>query len=275
MSRFNLPVLRGTPPLSAADLVRLSLHAEEIYCAALSSRASFEFGLALLADDLPDMHTANHVRDIALPNGLSAAQVVAAVAATFAQRQLTCYEWSFADGAVPAPLVGPLEAAGHTRVAEALWTLCQPADLPARADLMVIPGRASFAKLRELAEDAERAWGETRPHWLAQYASCAERHLDDPQVDSLLALDGDRPVGTVSIVLAGQIGFLVELYVHPRHLRRHVGATLLSRAIELAARSRVRALTLFCDEGNTPAERLYERAGFIRAGRIETMRLKG
>jgi ribosomal protein S18 acetylase RimI-like enzyme len=61
------------------------------------------------------------------------------------------------------------------------------------------------------------------------------------------------------------------LYVHPGHVRKGVGRTLLGAAVEAAERSRARHVLLFCEEGNEAARAMYERAGFAVVGRRERM----
>jgi ribosomal protein S18 acetylase RimI-like enzyme len=50
-----------------------------------------------------------------------------------------------------------------------------------------------------------------------------------------------------------------------------VGRTLLGAAVEVAARSRVRHLLLFCEEQHAAAQAMYEKAGFVVVGGRERL----
>lgn len=87
----------------------------------------------------------------------------------------------------------------------------------------------------------------------------------------LVAEDSDGPVGTVQVVLAQpenqpHRGDLSKMLVHRRGRRRGIGAALM-RAAEDAARAAGKTL-LVLDTASAEAERVYERAGWIRVGTI-------
>ena len=274
MSRFNLPVMKTHAAATPEDLLRLAIHAEEIFEVMLGNRASFDFGLAIFSEELSRITSANQVRDVMMTPEISPEQMVEQVDTLFAAQRLACRQWSFSNGRVPEVLRELLEPRGfHVRKSH-LYELKSPRNFArARKDLTVIPGRASFGKLMELDESAERAWGTTSEKSLVQYREAAIRSLDDPQVDNLLALDGQTPVGTSYLVTAGECGLIDNLYVHPHHERKHVATTLLERLIELAARSRLRHLMLFCDDDNTAARALYEGVGFVPVCPAEVLQL--
>lgn len=64
------------------------------------------------------------------------------------------------------------------------------------------------------------------------------------------------------------IWYIHVLAVHPNHGRRGIGSRLLAEAEEYARHAGVRALRLYVWEGNSPAIRAYEKAGYacIRKG---------
>lgn len=87
----------------------------------------------------------------------------------------------------------------------------------------------------------------------------------------LVAEDAAGPVGTVQVVLAQpenqpHRGDLSKMLVHRRGRRRGIGAALM-RAAERAARAAGKTL-LVLDIASAEAERLYERAGWVRVGTI-------
>jgi ribosomal protein S18 acetylase RimI-like enzyme len=269
MSRFNLPLLKSqSKAQSPDDLVRLAIHAEEIYESAPAEKESLDFGLAVFSKEFSNITGANHVRDVSTKIETPPEEMIAQVEDFYRARDLICRQWIFDTALVPEKFRAPLEARGFAFKKSNLHRLETPGRFEnARRDLTVIPGRASFAKLQELEDSCERAWGTTNETTLAQCKAASIRYLDDPQVDNLLILDGQTPVATAYLVTAGECGMIQELYVHPHHVRKHIATTLMERIIELAARSRLRHVLLFCDDGNTAAQALYEKSGFkiIRA----------
>jgi [ribosomal protein S18]-alanine N-acetyltransferase len=59
---------------------------------------------------------------------------------------------------------------------------------------------------------------------------------------------------------------LLNLAVHPDHRREGVAGLLVAELIEAARKERCRGITLEVRTRNTPARKLYERAGFLQAG---------
>jgi acetyltransferase len=88
----------------------------------------------------------------------------------------------------------------------------------------------------------------------------------------LVARDGSEIVGTTQLDLCGRSNGLhraevMKVMVHPSRQSQGIGAQLM-RAVELeAAREGRTTLVLDTREGE-PSERLYDKAGFIRAGSI-------
>jgi ribosomal protein S18 acetylase RimI-like enzyme len=250
-----------------------SLHAETIFEGTLGEQVMLDCGVAVIGDDLPLVHMAHQVRDVKLPEGMKAADAVAEVEGVFAQHRAACHTWVGVGGKVDASL---REALGERFqvVASELWSLAEPKAERRRQDLTVVPGRSSFAALRQLHHDCALAepWG--KDDVAEQMGTVAERVLDDPRVDCILALDDARPVGSIYVATAGELGLIASLDVHPEHRRRGIGMTLLERAMELAARSRLRQVTLFCKTANGGARALYRAAGFVPAGTAETLKLK-
>ena len=107
--------------------------------------------------------------------------------------------------------------------------------------------------------------GKARRWWEGALASHAagEREI-------FAALDGDRLVGSVQLILAGQenqafradIG---KLLVHSSVRRRGIGADLMLAA-EARALARGRTLLTLDTETGSAGERLYQRLGWTRFG---------
>ena len=86
-------------------------------------------------------------------------------------------------------------------------------------------------------------------------------------------VDG-RVVGTVGAgagELAGSAA-LTALWVEPGFRGQGVGAALVGAVIEWARAQRYERVVLWVTEANPTAERLYERLGFTRTGRVTEVR---
>ena len=98
------------------------------------------------------------------------------------------------------------------------------------------------------------------------------RALEGPWRVLLVARDGPEIVGTTQLELCARSNGLhraevMKVMVHPSRQSQGIGVQLM-RAIELeAAREGRTTLVLDTREGG-PSERLYEKAGFLRAGSI-------
>jgi len=130
------------------------------------------------------------------------------------------------------------------------------------ADVLIdcVAGGASVSFMRPLSR--ERAVGFWRG--VAQGVASGERAL-------LVAEDGQGVCGTVQLVLAQpenqpHRADLSKMLVHRRARRRGLGAALMSAA-EAAARECGKTL-LVLDTASAEAERLYQRAGWVRVGAI-------
>jgi ribosomal protein S18 acetylase RimI-like enzyme len=142
--------------------------------------------------------------------------------------------------------------------------LVQPAgaaDARALAGLLVdvVQGGASVGFLADLTVDEAERW------WAAHLAREGQRVL--------VARDGDELLGTGTLVLASQPngrhrGEIAKLLVSPRARRRGVGRLLLG-ALEDAAREEHRTLLVLDTVTGSPAQRLYESAGWSVVGVVE------
>lgn len=85
-----------------------------------------------------------------------------------------------------------------------------------------------------------------------------------------LALDADRPVGTVAIWHDAHQPddeiYLIGMWVSASVRGRGVGDLLVSTALDAAGEAGFRCVRLEVAEENLPAMRLYERHGFARDG---------
>jgi len=124
----------------------------------------------------------------------------------------------------------------------------------------------------------------TQEHELAPDAAKQERALrlilEDAAIGRIyVAREGECVLGmvnimrTVSTAEGGPAGHLEDFVVRPELRGKGLGARLLAHAIERARADGLLRLVLLTDGDNTDAQRLYERAGFVRSGMLP-MRLR-
>ena len=106
------------------------------------------------------------------------------------------------------------------------------------------------------------------------------RILRDPSIGRIyVARRGARVLGMVSILRTvstaegGPAGHLEDLVVQPDCRGRGLGSRLLAYAVRRSRAAGLRRLILLTDGDNFNAQRLYERAGFVRSGMLP-MRLR-
>lgn len=131
------------------------------------------------------------------------------------------------------------------------------------ADLLVdtVHGGASIGFLAPLDRAAAVAWWEERVNAVAAGGLAV-----------WVARDGDRVVGTVGLVFPDKPNSrhraeLVKLMVHRDDRGQGLGRALLATAERAAADAGITLLHLDTETGS-PAERLYDRAGWTRIGTI-------
>ena len=134
-----------------------------------------------------------------------------------------------------------------------------PADFPGMADLMARSIRA-LGPERYTPEQVE-LWA-SAAHDGERFRAMVERGL------ILVAEDGSRLLGFGAIT---PTGYLTALYVHPEHVRRGIGSTLLTRLVEEARQSGVHRIHT---EASDFARGLLIQAGF-QPDAEETVRRKG
>jgi acetyltransferase len=88
----------------------------------------------------------------------------------------------------------------------------------------------------------------------------------------LVARDGSEIVGTTQLDLCGRSNGLhraevMKVMVHPARQSQGIGMRLM-QAVELEAKREGRTTLVLDTREGEPSERLYEKAGFIKAGSI-------
>jgi ribosomal protein S18 acetylase RimI-like enzyme len=261
-----LPILHVVHAPDAATLVRYFHQTESNWTAHLAEPEVLACGTAYASAELGNVHQANRVLDAALPAGMGAAEAFELVANYFAERKSRCRQWVMNPSATPAqtaPLVEYLLSHGHAARAESILSMdrisahgIKPVSLP----LQIIPARASFKHARMLLEQC--AADDREP----QLTDAGLMHLDDPHYDALLALHEGKAVAMAGVLSAGEIARIAQVFVSPAHRRRGVGSTMLSRALEICARSLHKHIFLSVRPDQSPAAALYRQFGFRELG---------
>ena len=92
------------------------------------------------------------------------------------------------------------------------------------------------------------------------------------RVQLVAEVDGEI-AGTVGVLDEGdEIAEIVSMWVAPSRRRQGVGEALIVAAVAEAERQGASVVRLWVADGNGPAERLYERQGFHRTGRVQPVR---
>jgi ribosomal protein S18 acetylase RimI-like enzyme len=260
-----LPVLQITPR-SNDDLVRLFHRTELHWTRSLGEETALSCGTAFTNPQLPNLYDGNRILDAALPEGMSPEDAVHEADAHYQNRGTRCWRWVLnpsAPTATTTPLADHFLSAGAKRVAADILHLAgRPAPIEEVPGLTIIPARASFRHARALAEEAAKRWNEP------QVAEAHMLQLDDPQWDALLALRDGRPVGGIGVLSVGDVGRIDEVFVSETARRQGIGRTLMSRALEICARSLFKHVLLSVDPQNAAAMALYASIGFRKVGEI-------
>lgn len=140
----------------------------------------------------------------------------------------------------------------------------RPEDLPQLVELLGI----LFAQEHELTPDAVKQERGVR------------RILADPSIGRIYVIrDGERVLGMVNIQKSvstaegGPVGSFEDFVVRPELRGKGLGSRLIRYAIEQSKAEGLLRLILMTDGDNYSAQRIYEKAGFVRSGMLP-MRLK-
>lgn len=263
-----LPILQVRSEPSPSDLIRLFHKTELALAQELGEEEPLASGVAFSNPDLPQVPGANHVREVALHAGVTPAQAVEEVTRHFESRGTRCGYWSINPSAPEEqvrPLVEHLLATGHAADAVDVMNLRRMPQGTVRevGGMTIIPARASYRHVRELAEEVA---GELGGDGAGQQVEAHLLRLDDPHFEGILALKDGRAVGRVSVLTVGEVGRIEYVYVSRDYRRQGIGRTLMSRAVEACARSLFKHVFLCVAHDNAAAVALYKRFGFQKVG---------
>jgi GNAT superfamily N-acetyltransferase len=262
---MSLPILPSRPVASTADLIRFYCRTNLQWCQQIAEQTALEVGTALVNASLPEVWDANVVFDAAIPDGVSAIDAAGEAEAHFSASGSRLCKWVPNVSAPPertTALVEHLQAHGFARRTYDIMHLAgQPAGAVREvAGLRIIPARASFRHARELAAEASAPI-------TPQLVDALIAHLEDPQTDGLLALkDGNVPAAYTTVLTVGEMGCITELFVTSSLRRQGIGRTMMSRALEICARSLFKHVFLSCEPTNSGAIALYRQLGFEKIG---------
>jgi GNAT superfamily N-acetyltransferase len=260
---MSLPILPSHRSVSDDDLVRLYHRCELHWVRQAADETLLDCGVAFTNPLLAKVWDCNQMLDASIAEGSTPADAVAEVDAHFTSHGVRCAKWVL-NPALPVErtqsLAEHLLSLGYQRgTYEVMYLAGQPAK-PVKevGGLQIIPARASFRHARTLQEESAAEWKEP------QVVEAAMLHLEDAQTDSLIALKDGVAAGLVSVLTVGELGYIADVYVAAQFRGQGVGRTLMSRALEICARSLFKHVFLSVDAGNAPAVNLYTQLGFRR-----------
>ncbi|MGB6460153.1 MAG: GNAT family N-acetyltransferase [Candidatus Acidiferrum sp.] len=124
---------------------------------------------------------------------------------------------------------------------------------------------ALLRMMRNLAEQEPGAYFFDEP----VVRGALQKFLANPDLgQAWVFFDGEIPVGYIVLTFGfsfefhGRDSFIDELYLEPQYRGQRIGRRAMSFVEERARELGVNAIHLEVDEGNTPAEELYRRAGY-------------
>lgn len=160
-----------------------------------------------------------------------------------------------APGAQPAPLPFWLKARGFTPAfSVAVFARDASAPNPVRNDIRV--ERVSQAQSGAFARINAEAFGQNPSS--AWYAAM----IGQPNFHAYIAYDGDAPVGTGLLAVAGEMGWLASGATLPEARGRGVQAAMIARRVRDAIAFGCSWMTVETREPPDPSYRNVERAGF-------------
>src|SRR5438132_3380119 len=231
-----LPILQPHGDPTITDLLRYYGRAELHWTRHVAEETTLDAGVAFTNPELPRVFEANRMFDVALPDGTTPQQAFDEAEQHFATAGTRCWSWNMNPAAEPSrtdAMAAFLLARGYARRANDVMILKGFPTEPLRevANLTIIPARASFRHSRTIAEEIAADWK------APELADAFMLHLDDPHTDSLLALRGGVAAAFLAVLAAGETGIIAHLHVAAAFRGQGMGRTMMSRALEICARS--------------------------------------
>jgi ribosomal protein S18 acetylase RimI-like enzyme len=262
---MSLPILHSSTQPTPQDLVRFFHQTERDWTRHAAEETPLEIGTAFHNAQLAGVWDANCMLDAALPEDITTARALEEAQTHFRSVGSVCHKWVMnpsAPSQSTQPLIEHLLAHDHRLQRADIMYLAHMPTTPIRevGGLKIIPARASFRHARQLAEEDAARWN------APSLADERMMHLDDPHFDAVLALKDGQAIATAGVLAVGEIGRIEDVFVSAKYRRLGLGRTMMSRALEICARSLFKHVLLSCASDNVPAKTLYGQLGFTKIG---------
>ena len=90
-----LPILNTRQEPSQSDLIRLFYKTETLWCEHVAEAEQLDFGTAYTNPSLNEVHEANLIRDVSMPEDRSPQNIFEEVEEYYRAKDTVCYYWSF------------------------------------------------------------------------------------------------------------------------------------------------------------------------------------
>lgn len=227
------------------------LRTTQAWAQELCEKETLDFGIAFVNPRHAALPEACQFREVVVEPG----QVQAAfeqAESWFTQRRMRCLRWAPAEMQPIAPIETLLVARGFVSKRYTVLGLSQWKELDAKSDLRILPARAMRSAFRATFRSAAQAdaWGE---------------RLDDPQLDMLVAVGVNGPVGRCGLYQVGDIARVIEPVVMPSG-DSAVERPLMAAVLTLARRLALKTVLIQAPSDAPAVLRRYESYGFSPAG---------
>jgi len=272
---MDLPLVQSTGPQSSSEaLIRAMRRTDAIIARTTADEQLLDAATAFTNAERPTVAEANAAFDVRLPEGGDAEAALDDIAAHFDRIGAPCRTLDANAPHWPGELAAAVERRGYRPIENTVYRLGGYKLPPAGKPVQVIPGRAAYHEVRQLAA-AQAATRGRDADAREQFADAAIDSLDEPRVDLFLARRDKQPAGMMSLMTLGNIGVLLGHFVMtddsapdtsadeknnapPDHTIAH---TLLTRLMEHCTRAQFEQVILRLPAGD-PDAAFYESVGF-------------
>ena len=239
----------------SSSIVSAIRRADQIFFELVGEKLTLEHGIAFFDQEHPRSQRDNVFREVWVEEAELMPQAWDEVEAFYKSHDLSCCGWVPALGQ-QVELIEPYlrERGLHRQSLAAMYVPDWP-DLQVTPGLRVLPARAMRQAFRGLFDSAESA-------------ELDERRLDCPQVDIFVAVMDGQPAGRCSLLQAGEIGNIRDLYVAPEFRRRRVAASLLAHVLEMSHRLMMRIVCAQVDSQDAESITFLKHCGFEKQGEL-------
>lgn len=227
-----------------------------------SQQENLACGIVFHSDEWPAAPELNQFREVQLTDTTIDDAWTQAEAA-FAKRDRRCARWVPAGDQSPEAFEPFLKGRGFKRVDLSAMLLTQWPDGRDVDGVRLLPVRTVLAKYDALIGTEDDARRDP-----SAYSVAARIHIDDPQLEQMIALHDGQPAGTAGLYQVGDIACLRDVFVRPEFRRRGIGRQLVCHLLAVARRLTPRAICTFADVAEPTAVPSLHRCGFQAGGTI-------